>query len=113
MHEMSLTESLVEIALDAARQQGAQRILRVRLDVGMLSHVEPSALTFCFDAVTRGTLAEGATLEIERTEGTGWCLDCGKHVPLSERFGPCPTCGRHHVQMTAGDEFKIRELEVQ
>lgn len=70
-------------------------------------------MLFCFDAVSRGTIAEGARLVIERTPGAGWCLDCGKTVPLKERFGACPDCGQHHVQMTSGDELRVRELEVE
>ena len=112
MHEMSLTESIVEIALEEARKQGARRVMRVFLDVGALSHVEPEALEFCFAAVAAGTAAEGAKLEIERIAGAGWCLDCESSVPLAERFGACPQCGRYRVQMTAGDELKIREMEI-
>lgn len=109
---MSLTESIVEIAVEAARREGASRVRRVFVDVGLLSHVEPEALLFCFAAVSAGTIAEEATLEIQRTPGAGWCMDCSKTVPLAERFGPCPECGRYHVQMTAGDEMRVREIEV-
>lgn len=112
MHEMSLTESIVEIACEEARRQSATRVTRVRIEVGALGHAEPEALEFCFAAVSAGTLAEGATLEIERTPGAGWCLDCGRTVALSERFGACPECGNYRVQMTQGDELKIRELEI-
>lgn len=112
MHEMSLIESVVEIACETAAQHGAAGIRAIRLDVGRLSHVDPEALLFCYDAVRRGSLAEGARLEINRIAGEGWCLDCEKTVPLTERFGACPECGRYHVQMTAGDELKIRDLEV-
>jgi hydrogenase nickel incorporation protein HypA/HybF len=112
MHEMALTESIVEILAEEGRKQGFARVRVVRLEVGAMAHVEPEALRFCFDAVSRGTLAEGATLDIIRLKGEGWCLDCGKTVPLDERFGPCPDCGGRHVQMTSGDELRIQELEV-
>lgn len=112
MHEMSLMESVIEIVCDTARQNGATRVKLVRLDVGVLSHVEPDALMFCYEAVRHGTIAHDATLEINRIAGEGWCLDCGKTVALEERFGACPHCGRHRVQMTAGDELKIRDMEV-
>jgi hydrogenase nickel incorporation protein HypA/HybF len=112
MHEMSLTESIVEIAVEAASRGGASRVRRVFVDVGLLSHVEPDALLFCFAAVSAGTIADGAALDIHRIPGAGWCMDCGKTVPLSERFGPCPACGRYRVQMTAGDEMRVREIEV-
>ena len=112
MHEMALTESIVEIAVETARREGAARVRKVFVDVGALSSVEPEALMFCFAAVSAGTIAEGATLEIATIPGAGWCMDCGKTVPLEERFGPCPDCGRFHVQMTAGDAMRVREMEV-
>src|SRR5271165_1065990 len=113
MHELSLTESIVEIAVETAKREGASRVRRVFVDVGALSHVEPEALLFCFSAVSAGTIAEGATLEIARIPGAGWCMDCGKSVQLDQRFGPCPECGRFNVQMTAGDEMRVREMEVE
>jgi hydrogenase nickel incorporation protein HypA/HybF len=112
MHEMALTQSIVEIAVETARREGAARVRRVFAEIGALSHVEPEALMFCFGAVSSGTIAEGATLEIDRAPGAGWCMDCAKTVPLAERFGACPDCGGFHVQMTAGDAMRVREIEV-
>ena len=113
MHEMSLMESVLEIVEEEARKAGARRVKAVRLDIGELSHVEPEAMRFCFDAVVAGTIAAEAVLEIVRVPGEGWCLDCAKTVPLSERFGACPECGGHMVQMTAGDDMRVAELEVE
>ncbi|MHA7971799.1 hydrogenase maturation nickel metallochaperone HypA [Rhizobium sp. CAU 1783] len=112
MHEMSLMESVIDIACETARQNGATRVKSIRLDVGVLSHVDPHALLFCHEAVRHGTIAADAELEINRVAGQGWCLDCGKTVALQERFGACPDCGKYRVQMTAGDELKIRDMEV-
>ena len=70
----------------------------------------------CSSASRRSAAApspKGARLDIIRVAGQGWCLDCGKSVPLAERFGACPECGQHHVQMTAGDELRVKELEVE
>lgn len=113
MHEMALCMSLAELVEEEARRNGAARVRTVRLEVGALAHVEPEALRFCFDAVTRGTLAEAAALDIILVPGEGWCLDCGQGVPLKERFGACPLCGRHHVQMTQGDDLRLKELEIE
>lgn len=112
MHEMALCEGVVGLVEDAARQHAFTKVTAVVLELGVLGHVEPEAMLFCFDAVSRGTIAEGARLEIERIPGAGWCLDCGKTVPLSERFGACPDCGQHHVQMTSGDELRVKHMEV-
>ncbi len=109
---MSLTESVVDIALDEARKAGARRLTRIVIEIGALSSVEPEAMRFCFAAVAAGTPAEGVELEIASVEGAGWCADCGKTVPLSERFALCPDCGGAQVRVTAGDQMRIRELEV-
>ena len=68
---------------------------------------------FCFSAVSAGAIAEGATLEIDRISGAGWRADCGNTVALADRFGDCPQCGGYRVQMTAGDELRVREIEVE
>ncbi|RAI43095.1 hydrogenase maturation nickel metallochaperone HypA [Rhodoplanes roseus] len=112
MHEMSLSAGVIALVEDAARRERFSHARVVVLELGELGHVEPEAMLFCFDAVSRGTVAEGARLDIVRVPGAGWCLDCAKTVALTERFGACPDCGRRHVQMTAGDELRVRELEV-
>jgi hydrogenase nickel incorporation protein HypA/HybF len=112
MHEMALMESLIEIVEQAARDNDAPRIGAVRVEIGALSHVDPEALRFCFDAVARGSCCEGAHFDMIHIAGAGWCLDCEKEVALSERFGACPDCGGRRVQMTRGDDFRLLELEV-
>jgi hydrogenase nickel incorporation protein HypA/HybF len=113
MHEMALCEGVVGLVEDEARKQSFSRVKSIVLELGVLGHVAPEAMLFCFEAVSHGTIAEGATLVIERIPGAGWCLDCAKTVSLDERFGACPDCGQRHVQMTAGDELRVRELEVE
>lgn len=112
MHELALTESIVDIVVEEARRHGFVRVRVIRLRIGAMSHVEPEALRFCFDAVARGTAAEGATLDIVRLNGEGWCPDCEKTVAIDMRFGPCPDCGGRRVQLTSGDELRVHELEV-
>lgn len=113
MHEMAISESLLEIVEEEGRKNGFSKVRIVRVALGVLGHVEPDALRFCFDAVTRGTIAEEADLDIVLVSGAGFCLDCSETVPLAERFGACPRCGNYHVQMTAGDDLRIQELEVE
>lgn len=113
MHEVSLVESVVALIEDEWRKQAFSRVLAIRLKVGSLGHAEPQALLFCFDAVTSGTIADGARLEIETMPGAGWCSRCHQTVPLEERFSPCPLCGNDHVRMTTGDELRVAEMEVE
>lgn len=112
MHEMSLAEGVVQIIEDAAREQGFSTVRSVLLEIGRLSSAEPEAMRFCFEAVARGTLAEGALLEIIDVPGEGQCLSCGKTVALLAVYDPCPLCGEYPVQPTAGTEMRVKELEV-
>jgi hydrogenase nickel incorporation protein HypA/HybF len=112
MHELALTESIVEMIEEESRNRGFSQVRVVRLEIGALSHVEPEAIRFCFESVARGGVTEDAKLEIILVPGEGWCLDCGKTVALGERFGSCPDCGGHHVQVTGGEDMRVKELEV-
>ncbi len=113
MHEMSLCEGMVQILEEQARVQNYRRVKQVWLEVGALAGVEVAALRFCFDVVCRGTLAEGAILHVLETPGQGWCMACSRAVVVERRFDPCPECGSHQVQVTGGEEMRIKELEVE
>lgn len=112
MHEMALCESILGILREQAGRDDFSKVERVCLEVGPLSGVETDALRFGFDVVMRGSLAEGATLDIVTPPATAWCLPCSETVAISERFDPCPECGSHQLQVTSGEEMRIKELEV-
>jgi hydrogenase nickel incorporation protein HypA/HybF len=113
VHEVSLVESIVDLVAEEQRKQSFSRVRMIRLAVGALGHAEPDALRFCFDAVTRGTVADGARLEIDIIPGAGWCAQCCQSVRLAERFAACPVCDDGPVRLTAGDELRLSELEVE
>lgn len=112
MHEMSLAQGALQLIEDAAQRDGFQKVVAVWLEIGQLSGVEPEAMRFCFDAVTRGSVAEAARLEIIVTPGQGWCMACAKTVPMHEVFGECPICGGVQLQVSGGTEMRVKELEV-
>ena len=112
MHEMSIAENLVELIADEARKERFHRVRRVRVQLGALGHVEPEALLFCFDVVAKGTVGEGADLDVETVPGVGWCAACRRSVPISQRYDHCPACASH-LEMTSGDELRLSELEVE
>jgi hydrogenase nickel incorporation protein HypA/HybF len=112
MHEMSLAESVLQIAEDTARSNGGSRISLVLLEIGQLAGVEIEALRFCFEAASRESLAAGAALVIEQPDGQAWCMPCGETVRLSKLADPCPRCGSHQLQVTGGNELKVREIEI-
>ena len=113
MHEMSLAQGILEILEDAARREHAARVSSVWLELGALSAVDPQAIAFCFDAVTRGTVADGARLNIEIIPGRALCLQCGASVVIERLDDACPLCGQYQVQVADGAQMRVRELEVE
>lgn len=113
MHELSLCEGIVQVLEEQAPLQRFGRVRLVRLEVGALAGVDPEAMAFGFEVVTRGTLADGARLEILPLPGQAWCLPCARTVEISQRFDACPYCGGYQLQVTGGAELRIKELEVE
>ncbi|MTJ84365.1 MAG: hydrogenase maturation nickel metallochaperone HypA [Telmatospirillum sp.] len=113
MHEMSLTEGILRVLEQQAAAQGFTRVVKVRLEIGELSAVDPESLRFCFEAIRDETVADGAELEIIPLPGRAFCVDCGKEVPLPHRFAVCPDCGGGKLQLSGGDEMRIKDLEVE
>jgi len=112
MHEMSICEGILQVMEEQANTQQFNRVKSVWLEIGPLAGVELEALRFGFEVVTRNSLADGARLEIIEMPGTAWCLECSKSVPIRQRFDACPDCGSFQLQITGGDELRIKELEV-
>ncbi len=112
MHEMALCEGVLQVLEDHAASQGFEQVKTVWLEIGELSSVEIDAMRFCFNAVMRGSIADQARLQIIETPGEAWCMQCSSKVPLHQRYDACPECGGYQLQIVAGDEMKIRELEV-
>jgi len=112
MHEMAISESILEIIEEQAVVQRFSQVKRVWLEIGRFAGIEIDALRFTFEAVSRNSVAEGSSLEIIEIPGTAWCLECGKSVDIRQRFDPCPECGGFQLQVSGGDDMRIKELEV-
>jgi hydrogenase nickel incorporation protein HypA/HybF len=109
MHELGITQNIVAIVTEHA--QGA-KVQRVLLQIGKLSAIMPDAIRFCFDICSQGTVLEKAKLEILETPGLGKCCECGLEVPLEKPFGRCQ-CGSSQIDVIAGEELKIKEIEIE
>lgn len=112
MHEMSLCEGIRQVIEDQARAHDVKAVKRVRVEIGRFSGVEKPALEFAFDVVMRGSVAEGATLEMIDLPGRAMCYDCVKEVEIGDRLAPCPDCGGGKLMPVSGDEMRIKDLEV-
>ena len=110
MHEMSITQSVVEICKGHAQ---GRRVTCVVLEIGELSGVVPESIEFCFEACTKGTLLDGATLTIDLVPGVANCTACHLQVPVKSLFDPCPSCGDFGLGLVSGEELRVKELELE
>ena len=112
MHELAVTQNVLEIALRHARQAGAGRITTIHLVVGQLSSIVDDSVSFYWDFVARGTPAEGARLEFRRLEARFTCQACGHAFPPQGDRWSCPACESEKVRVTAGEEFYVEAIEI-
>jgi hydrogenase nickel incorporation protein HypA/HybF len=108
MHELGLTQEILEIV---AQRADNRRVRRIVLEIGKLSCVLPDAIRFCFDICATGTVAEGAALEILQPSGKGRCRECGMEFPLEAVLAVC-RCGSSNVEWLSGEELKIKLMEI-
>jgi hydrogenase nickel incorporation protein HypA/HybF len=108
MHELSITQSIVEVCSE--RADGA-KVRRVTLEIGRLTCVTPDALRFCYDVCAEGTSLQGSELEIIEIPGRARCRACGAEVALDDLLTAC-ACGSHDLQCIAGEDLRIKEMEL-
>jgi hydrogenase nickel incorporation protein HypA/HybF len=109
VHELGITQEIVAIA---AAKAGTARVCRVVVEIGQLTAVLPDAVRFCFDACAEGTPVAGAELDIVIIPGCGRCRACGVENVLDRPLGICE-CGHTDLEWVAGDELRVRSVEVQ
>ncbi len=109
MHELAITRNIVAIVSEAA---GGRRVRQVTLEVGRLSGISPDAISFCFDAVAKGTVLDGAQLEVRLIDGRARCNDCGAEFVTETIVARCP-CGSQRSVRLAGEELTVKTMELE
>jgi hydrogenase nickel incorporation protein HypA/HybF len=112
MHELSLMQSAIEHALHASGGAGGARIRGIRLRIGAWSGVVPEALHLAFEIVTQGTVADGATLEIDTINAWCRCARCRNEFSPANALAECPRCGDSRMKLLAGRELELASIEV-
>lgn len=115
MHELAVTESILNIVLKHAREHKAEKILTISLKIGELSDLVGDCIQFYFDYLSKNTIAEGAIIEIERSPVMFQCRFCNDTFEVSLQGSEdivCPDCGAQDVALQSGREFYIKHIEV-
>lgn len=113
MHELSITQNILDIALKQA-PNGDTKIKKISLKIGEFTFVDPECVRFYFEQISKDTIAESASLDIERLPLKVKCAGCGKENPLlkADEF-ICPDCGSNNVEITSGRELFVESIEVE
>ncbi len=113
MHELAVTQNIVDIALDAARDAGAPHIRLIRVSVGALTGIAPDSVNFYFEFLSRDTPAAGANLELIVIPARATCGACGVAFDITPPLdGCCPLCGGAPAQVVGGNELLVMSIEV-
>ncbi len=113
MHEQSIVESLLALALEKAEKAKASRILRIYLVVGEFSGVLEEAVDFYFSFLSRDTIAAGASLFYMRVPAQLRCRNCDRIFTPEKMNFHCPDCNEQQVEIVAGRELYIDSMEVE
>lgn len=112
MHELPVTQSILDIAVRNAAQANARRVTDIYLVIGELSSLIDESIQFYWGMIAKDTIAEGATLHFRRIKAELLCNDCGGRFPHNREDVSCPKCGGRNVKVAAGDEFFMESIEV-
>jgi len=112
MHEISVVQSIIDIAEANARRQNSNWIQTIKIQLGEFTTIVPDALEFAFEVARRGTLAQDATLKIEFVPMVTRCVLCGTvNDPVRQICLLCPQCGLP-LEIVSGEELQLQYIEV-
>lgn len=112
MHEMAITQSILDIAVSEAEKHKAKKVRQIKIRIGEYSGVVPQLIQEYYNLISRGTIAEQAELILERVPLTVRCRACGETNRIDKRKVICPVCGSVDLQLLTGREFYVESLEV-
>jgi hydrogenase nickel incorporation protein HypA/HybF len=113
MHELPVTQSLLEIALRHAKQADAKRVTDLHIVMGELATMVDDSIQFYWDLIAEGTIAQGATLHFRRVPAELQCMACFTKYNPKEMELVCPNCGSVGVKIIAGEEFSLEAIDVE
>lgn len=113
MHELGIAQDIFKIASEYAAKHNAQRITAFNIEISAAMDESEDALRFHIENLARGTLAEGATINITRVPAHMVCLDCGNEFEFNTDNVICPRCAGIRVRAHSHDDFKLTSIEIE
>jgi hydrogenase nickel incorporation protein HypA/HybF len=113
MHEYSITESILSLALEKAKEANAVRITQINLVIGELSGVVAECVQFYFDHISKNTTADGASLDFATRPTQVRCQKCDKVFTPENGDWSCPECHETAIDIVSGRECYMESIEVE
>jgi len=113
MHELSVTENILQIALKHGLQAGAKSVTDVHLVIGTLSSIVDDSVQFYWDMITENTICEKSQLHFTRIPAKMKCQNCLQEFSIENGPQPCPSCGSLNLRVIQGEEFWVESIEIQ
>lgn len=112
VHEVGIASAIVESVLHEMQARNLPSVCSIAVKVGRLTDVDPEALSFGFDILTRDTRLAATKLDIHRIPICGVCESCATDFEVEDYRFVCPHCDSRKVKLTSGMELDIAYLEV-
>ena len=113
MHELAVTQNILDISLRHANEAGAKKITSINLVIGEFASIVDDSVQFYWEMLAEGTIAKGAQLHFERVAGEMTCTNCKLSFHPKDTDFACPNCKSEFVQITKGDEFRVDSIDVE
>lgn len=110
MHELAIVEALLETIVPKAKENGAKKILAVNFHIGEMSGIVPSCIHEYFALAGRGTIAEGAEINLKQVPAEILCQDCGYRGVPDRTDYCCPECRSLSIRLVSGREYFIESI---
>lgn len=117
MHELSLTQNILDTALAYAGRTDSRKVVTVVLRLGALRDIKREWIERYFRYISRGTIAENAEILVMPDPIICRCADCGKDFEIErDRYEGeeivCPACSSQTYSLISGTAFQIEGIEV-
>ncbi|NOZ45686.1 MAG: hydrogenase maturation nickel metallochaperone HypA [Chlorobi bacterium] len=112
MHEMSIAMNIIDIAIEQAKKEKADRIVEVELEIGTLAGIEFESLNFAMEISVKNTMLEKSAIHINKIQAIAECIDCGKRFKTENLFNNCQKCKSYNTKLIKGKELKVKSIVI-
>lgn len=112
MHELAVTQSILDLALEYGTRAGASQVTDLYLVIGPFSSIVDESVQFYWDIIAEETICQGATLHFERISARLVCQMCGTEYELQRELEVCPNCQSSQIKILQGDEFRLESIDI-